>query len=81
LVSDIPAGDKKIANLFYSEWRVACSQRTLSVDRGKIIYTVQYTEVGMKPKATFVDSCMFTKRLHLRRVAIGQQTTDVDDLM
>ncbi len=66
---------------FFTVWWVACSQRTLSVDRDKIIDTVQYSEIGMKPKATFVDSCMFTKRLHLRRVGIGQQTTAVDDLM
>ncbi len=64
---------------FFTVWRVACNQRTLSVDRGKIIDTVQYSAIGMKPKATFVDSCMYT--VHLRRVGIGQQTTDVDDLM
>ncbi len=43
---------------FFTVWRVACSQRTLPVDRGKIIDIVQYSEIGMKPKATFVDSCM-----------------------
>ena len=46
---------------FFTVWRVACSQRTLPFDRGKIVDTVQYSEDGMEPKATFVDSCMYTK--------------------